>query len=54
MKEILHGKLRETRTAFLSRLDGLGGSDHDMLDDASWQGYVARIQAAADAFSPAE
>ena len=31
-------------------IDGRGGSDHDMLDDAGWSDYVAAIQAAADTF----
>lgn len=32
-------------------IDGRGGPDHDDLGDARWwTGYVARIQAAADAF----
>jgi hypothetical protein len=34
-------------------IDGRGGSDHDMLDDASWRAYVARIAAAAETFRPA-
>ena len=33
-------------------IDGRGGSDHDLLDDASWRDYVARIAAAADTFRP--
>ena len=33
-------------------IDGRGGSDHDMLDDASWRAYVARIAAAAETFRP--
>lgn len=33
-------------------IDGRGGSDHDMLDEHGWSEYVARIQAAADAFAP--
>jgi hypothetical protein len=33
-------------------IDGRGGSDRDMLDEQGWSEYVARIQAAADAFAP--
>jgi hypothetical protein len=34
-------------------IDGRAGSDHDeALDEAGWQEYVARIQAAADSFAP--
>lgn len=33
-------------------IDGRGGPDHDLLDDASWRDYVARIQAAAETFAP--
>jgi len=33
-------------------IDGRGGPDQDdMGDEASWREYVARIQAAADAFA---
>lgn len=31
-------------------IDGRGGSDQDMLDEQGWSDYVARVQAAADAF----
>ncbi len=31
-------------------VDGRAGDDHDMLDEAGWRSYHARIQAAADAF----
>ncbi|NHI18420.1 DinB family protein [Phycicoccus endophyticus] len=31
------------------QLDGQAGRDHDMLDAAGWERFVARIQAAADA-----
>jgi uncharacterized protein DUF664 len=34
-------------------IDGRGGSDHDVLDNASWRDYVARIAAAAETFRPA-
>ena len=35
-------------------IDGRAGADHDeVLDEASWRDYVARIQAAADSFAPA-
>jgi hypothetical protein len=34
-------------------IDGRGGSDHDVLDDASRRDYVARIAAAAETFRPA-
>jgi hypothetical protein len=35
-------------------IDGRGGPDHnEVLDEASWRDYVARIQAAADSFAPA-
>jgi hypothetical protein len=34
-------------------IDGKGGPDHDMLDNASWRDYAARVQAAADVFRPA-
>jgi hypothetical protein len=33
-------------------IDGRGGSDHDLIDDASWRDYVARISAAAETFRP--
>jgi hypothetical protein len=33
-------------------IDGTGGPDHNMLDDASWQDYTARIEAAAETFRP--
>jgi hypothetical protein len=33
-------------------IDGRGGPDHDILDDASWRDYAARVQAAADTFRP--
>ncbi|HET6166015.1 MAG TPA: DinB family protein, partial [Marmoricola sp.] len=29
-------------------IDGRGGSDHDMLDEAGWSEYLAQVQAAAD------
>lgn len=31
-------------------IDGKGGDDHDMLDDASWRDYMTKVQGAADAF----
>jgi hypothetical protein len=31
-------------------IDGRAGADHDVLDEAGWQAYVAKIQAAADAY----
>jgi hypothetical protein len=31
-------------------IDGRGGPDHDLLDDAKWRDYVATVQAAADRF----
>jgi Protein of unknown function (DUF664) len=31
-------------------IDGRGGADADMLDEAGWTAYVAKIQAAADTF----
>jgi hypothetical protein len=31
-------------------IDGRGGADSDVLDDAGWTAYVAKIQAAADTF----
>jgi hypothetical protein len=34
-------------------IDGRGGPDHDMLGDASWRDYVARVEAAAETFRPA-
>jgi Protein of unknown function (DUF664) len=34
-------------------IDGRGGADHDLLDDAGWRDYVARIEAAAQTFRPA-
>jgi hypothetical protein len=33
-------------------IDGRGGPDHDEIDDATWQSYLAKIQAAADAYAP--
>ena len=35
-------------------IDGRGGPDHDMADDAAWRDYLAGIQAAAETFKPAE
>ena len=35
-------------------IDGTGGADHDMLDDASWRDYAARVGAAAETFRSAE
>jgi hypothetical protein len=34
-------------------IDGTGGTDHDMADEATWQKYLARVQAAADTFTGA-
>jgi hypothetical protein len=34
-------------------IDGRGGPDYDILDDAAWRDYVARVRAAADTFRPA-
>lgn len=31
-------------------IDGRGGSDQDMLDEAGWSAYLARVQAAANVF----
>jgi hypothetical protein len=31
-------------------IDGTGGRDQDMLDEPGWHGYVAQVQAAAEAF----
>ena len=31
-------------------IDGRGGSDHDMADEATWEQYLAKVQAAADTF----
>jgi Protein of unknown function (DUF664) len=31
-------------------IDGKGGPDQDSIDEATWREYVARVQAAADAF----
>jgi Protein of unknown function (DUF664) len=33
-------------------IDGRGGADHDMLDNASWRDYVAGVAAAAETFRP--
>jgi hypothetical protein len=33
-------------------IDGKAGADHDEMSEAEWRGYLARIQAAADAFRP--
>jgi hypothetical protein len=33
-------------------IDGTGGPDHDGLDGSGWREYLARVQAAADAFAP--
>jgi hypothetical protein len=33
-------------------IDGKGGPDHDAIDQAAWQAYLAQVQAAADAFAP--
>jgi hypothetical protein len=32
-------------------IDGQGGPDQEAFDTAGWRDYVARVQAAADAFS---
>jgi hypothetical protein len=34
-------------------IDGRGGGDHDLLDDAGWRDYVGRIEAAAQTFQTA-
>jgi hypothetical protein len=31
-------------------IDGTGGRDHDLLDEAGWRGYTAQVQAAAETF----
>jgi hypothetical protein len=31
-------------------IDGRGGPDQDAIDEATWQGYIAQVKAAADAF----
>jgi Protein of unknown function (DUF664) len=33
-------------------IDGKGGSDQDGFDESGWREYLARVQAAADAFAP--
>jgi len=33
-------------------IDGKGGPDQEGFDEASWREYLARVQAAADAFAP--
>jgi Protein of unknown function (DUF664) len=33
-------------------IDGKAGADHDDVSEAEWRGYLARVQAAADAFHP--
>ena len=33
-------------------IDGKAGADHDAMSEAEWRDYLARIQAAADAFRP--
>jgi len=33
-------------------IDGRGGPDHDEIDDVTWKSYLAKIQAAADAYAP--
>lgn len=33
-------------------IDGKGGPDQDALDEPGWREYLARVQAAADAFAP--
>ncbi|HEX4832205.1 MAG TPA: DinB family protein [Trebonia sp.] len=33
-------------------VDGTGGRDQAALDQGEWQSYLARVQAAADAFAP--
>jgi hypothetical protein len=32
-------------------IDGTGGTDHDMADEATWQQYTAQVKAAADTFA---
>ena len=32
-------------------IDGKGGPDHDAIDEPGWRGYIAQVQAAADAFA---
>ena len=34
-------------------IDGRGGPDHDLVDDAGWRDYVARVAAAAETFRSA-
>jgi len=33
-------------------IDGRGGPDQDSIDEGRWREYIARVQAAADAFAP--
>ena len=33
-------------------IDGKGGPDQDAFDESGWREYLARVQAAADAFAP--
>jgi len=33
-------------------IDGKGGPDQNLLDGPGWEAYLARVQAAADAFAP--
>ncbi|HYK27674.1 MAG TPA: DUF664 domain-containing protein, partial [Streptosporangiaceae bacterium] len=33
-------------------IDGRGGPDQDSIDEGQWREYIARVQAAADAFAP--
>jgi hypothetical protein len=32
-------------------IDGKGGQDQDGFDESTWRGYIAQVQAAADAFA---
>lgn len=33
-------------------IDGKGGPDQDSIDEATWRGYVAQVETAANAFAP--
>lgn len=35
-------------------IDGRGGQDHHLLDEAGWRDHLATVEAAADRFRPAE
>jgi hypothetical protein len=50
MKAVLQEYLQNTRALMLAKLDGQGGKDAGMLDEAGWSTYYTTIKAAAETF----